>query len=271
MDSKRFLLKYKKVMIWAGSIIGASALQFLVLQQIDSFLKPPAFERANAQTVTAGDALSQTVQIPKGVTHYVFTPNHKAVAYITSPPNSHEEALVIKDAKGILYQETIKGNIYMEWLGQSNTLVYMVERNNGQEMYLFQAQHKEPQLIYNWPGVDRKVMKIFFSPYLEFFYVEMRDGQNIELYKYTFSTGLNPLPVQDIKISQLSYDDKKDIVYITDQNHEKWVYKDGALYDKNGQIYATQNIIPNSHKKTANQTQLKNEAAKQVQREARSK
>jgi hypothetical protein len=273
---RKLLWKRKNTVIWSSAMLGITVIQLVGLHQLDDLLKPPDLQTddvAHAQTKVAAApvASKKPIDVPGEAIQYVLTPDRNVIAYTTRSSNGKNEELIIKDNSGILLRQD-KGKItHMEWLGESNTLLYMLETKKGQEMYLFQLQHKEPHFIYKWENSDRKITKVFFSPYLEFFYVQMRNSNDVELYKYTFSTGLNLLPMKDIKIGRITYDNKQDIIYILDQSGEQWTYQNGAVRDKYGKIYATNVHVPTTREVPATQKELSKEAAKQVQQEARRK
>lgn len=274
---KKFVRDKKKVSFWSTAILSVTLIQLIGFQKLDEFLQPPDFKKENvahAQTKIAAASLSDTtpkkIPVPKGALRYVFTPEYTAIAYIKQFVPGKEE-LIIQDNSGIVLRE-VKGKVkHMEWLGESNTLLYMLEKGDKQELYLFQLQHKEPHFVYKWPNKEFKITKVFFSPYLEYFYLQVRNEENTELYKYTFSTGLTVLPTEDIKIARVTYDDKKDIVFILDQKGEEWEYKNGGLWDKNGKLYAANKIGTNIQKEPIIQKVLEEQAAKRVKEETKQK
>ncbi|WP_047155148.1 hypothetical protein [Aneurinibacillus tyrosinisolvens] len=261
--------KRKSLFIWTAAVLAVTSSQLVILQQLNAFLKPPQM-----QTVKAAGAPVQTpapgteekeVSIPKDAVRYIITPDRKGIAYIKHLPNSQKLELVVENGKGVISRQSVDKVTHMEWLGESNTLLYMVDKGGKQELYLLQMQHKEPLLIDEWAGKTRTIKTVFFSPYLEFFYIQVRNGSKTEIYKYTYSTGLTELPVQDIRIDHVSYDEKLDILYIANLSGEHWQYKNGGLRDKNGKLVAADKQVK------LPQEVLQKEANKQVKREGKGK
>lgn len=276
---KKFVRDKKKVSFWSTAILSVTLIQLIGFQKLDEFLQPPDLKKENvahAQTEIAAASLSDTtpkkISVPKGALRYVFTPEYTAIAYIKQLAPGKKEELIIQDNSGIVLRE-VEGKVkHMEWLGESDTLLYMLEKGDKQELYLFQLQHKEPHFVYKWPNKEQhKIVKVFFSPYLEYFYLQMKNGKDTELYKYTFSTGLTMLPTENINIAKVTYNDKKDIVFILDQKGEEWEYKNGGLWDKNGRLYADNKIGTNIQKEPIIQKILEEQAAKRVKEETKQK
>jgi hypothetical protein len=261
--------KRKGLFIWAAAILAVTSIQLVVLQQLNAFLKPPQMQTAKAagssvQTLAPG-TVEKEVSVPKDAVRYLMTPDRKGIAYIKHLPNSQKLELVVEDSEGVISRQSVDKVTHMEWLGKSTTLLYMVDKGSKQELYLLQMQHKEPLLIDEWSGKTRTVKKVFFSPYLEFFYIQMENGSKTEIYKYSYSTGLTELPVQDIRIDHVSYDEKLDILYITDLSGEHWQYKNGGLRDKNGKLVGADKQVK------LPEEVLKKEANNQVKSEGKGK
>ncbi|WP_047153653.1 hypothetical protein [Aneurinibacillus tyrosinisolvens] len=164
----------KRTSFWASVVLGVTVIQFVGLQQLDDFLKPPDVQRGNI-VHAEGKVLPKPtaapvkkVSIPKDAIQYKLTPNHTAIAYIRLASDKEEE-LVVQDGNGTLLRQADGKVKYMEWLGESNTLLYVIEKENKQELYLFQLEHKVPLMVHEWEGTKRQAQEVFFSPYLEFF------------------------------------------------------------------------------------------------------
>jgi hypothetical protein len=211
--------------LWIAVFVGLTVIQIGTLYQLDQFLKPPSLEAKSASALSDGtESEDQTVKVPDEAIQHVFTPDHLRVAYATE-----NDELVVESKEGVDFREEVGTIKYMKWLGTSNTLLYMVEHKRTQEMYLFQMHHEKPLLIHEWSEKKREVENVFFSPYLEFFYVHMKNDERDELYKYTAGSGLNKVPTNGMTIDHIDYDEKNDIVYITNSKGKIWEYKDERL------------------------------------------
>lgn len=200
-------------------------IQVGVLQQVDEFLAPPSLDMKQA---AAAGKPQTTLAPPKEAVLYAMTSDAQRLAYVTE---EDEDTLRIEGKEKVYDSLKEEGNItYMKWLGNSNTLLYMVEKRKGQEMHLLQMAHDEPVVVYEWPNKKGKVEDVFFSPYLEFFYVHMKNDERDELYKYTASQGLQKLSIGSVRIATIDYDEKNDILYIANQKGKLWEFKDGAMH-----------------------------------------
>ncbi|MFT9846250.1 hypothetical protein [Aneurinibacillus sp. REN35] len=217
--------KTRKALFWISTIMLVSVLQVGVLQQVDEFLAPPSLEMKQA---AAAEKTERTLAPPEEVVQSAMTSDAQRLAYVMQD-NAH--TIMIQDKNGTVDSVEEEGNItYMKWLGKSNTLLYMVEKRKGQEMRLLQMAHDEPVVVYEWSSKKEKVEDVFFSPYLEFFYVHMKDENRDELYKYTASQGLQKLQIGAVRIASIDYDEKNDILYISNTKGRLWEFKDGAMH-----------------------------------------
>jgi hypothetical protein len=242
----------KKWLMWITAVLAITIIQLVSLQQLNAFLKSPSFQKQNAAS-TGGNAdaasMVREVSIPKDADHYVITSDRKGIAYTKRLPDSQKIEFVIENEQGVVFRQSVDNVAHMEWLGESNTLLYMLDKENTQEMYLFQMQHKEPLPVGEWDGKTRNIKTVFFSPYLESFYIQMNSENNDEIYKYKYSTGLTELPVKDLAIDHVSYDEKQDILYMTNLIGEQWQYRNGKLRDKDGKVVATGKQEPHFSKR----------------------
>lgn len=218
--------KVRKVSLWFIGMAVLTIVQFGALYQLDDFLAPPSLEgeRVSAAGMESGEKKRLTV--PDDAVRYDMTSDSLHLAYVTG---EDESKLIIEDRSG---RDSLEedGNItYMKWLGQSNALLYMVEKRRGQELRLMQRSHDEPVPVYKWPDKEGKIEDIYFSPYLEFFYVHMKNEEKDELYKYTASNGLQKLQIGKVHIASIDYDEKNDILYISNSKGKLWEYKDGSI------------------------------------------
>ncbi|WP_047153100.1 hypothetical protein [Aneurinibacillus tyrosinisolvens] len=223
----RSIKKIRKISLW---LLGAAVLVFSqlgVLYQLDQFLKPPSLQRTMASARSAaGVEEDNKVSVPEDAVQYAIAPNTSRIAYVT---RDNEKKLTIKDNKETDSLEETGNITFMKWLGQSNALLYMVEKRHMLVMNLLQVHHGEPVPIHEFPDNNWKVEDVFFSPYLEFFYVHMKKEDRDEVYKYTASKGLEKVPLRNMQISAITYDEKNDILYIQNKKGRMWEYKDGKL------------------------------------------
>jgi hypothetical protein len=224
----RSIKKIRKISLW---LLGAAVLVFSqlgVLYQLDQFLKPPSLERtiASARPATGAEEDSR-ISVPEDAVQYAIAPNIPRIAYVI---RDNESKLMITDNKETDSLEETGNITFMKWLGQSNALLYMVEKRHMQVMNLLQVHHDEPVAIHEFSDKNWKVEDVFFSPYLEFFYVHMKKEEQDEVYKYTASKGLEKVPLRNMQISAITYDEKNDILYVQSKKGKMWEYKDGALH-----------------------------------------
>lgn len=222
-------------------------VQFGGLFALDQFLKQPDF---GATPVNAGvnDIDKPKLTPPADAMQHIISSDQSDMAYTTS-----EDELVIVDQNSKeLFRENVGKVSYMNWLGKSNTLLYMVDKKSSQELFLLQSNtlasadskatdtngsEKENNVKTNksksislkrWTGTERKIENIYFSPYVEYFNIHVKNGTRDELYKYKAGTGLYQLSIW-LKIESIEYDDRKDIMTITSTKGDKYRFVNDRL------------------------------------------
>jgi hypothetical protein len=217
-----------KVLLWVTMFTILTSVQLGALYQLDRFLKPPSLEKKQATTAFAAEAgTGGKVSVPDDAIYSAVTPDNLHAAYVTS---ENDNTLFIENKDGTDSIEETGSINYLKWLGNSNTLLYMVEKRHSEELHLLQLHHEEPVLVHEWSDKDLKVQDVFFSPYLEFFYVHMKNGEKDEVYKYKASSGLEKISTRGVEIAAIDYDEKNDILYITNPKGKMWEYKDGSFH-----------------------------------------
>jgi hypothetical protein len=226
-EPKRFGFK-----IWIILFIVLSVIQFGTLFGVDRFLKAPSLQAIAKNTnAQPADVPVQTdaVAAPFNAVKSALTDDKRHVAYTTSD----DRLFIESKAQGISFNQIVGKVVYMQWLGRSSTLLYFVQ-DSSLRGYLLQPGGKDPVEVHEWLGTKREIKNIYFSPYLEFFYIEMRHNQTSEVYKYKASGGITKLPLGYIEIDHIEYDPKADVLYITTVGGETFKYKNDKLYQADG-------------------------------------
>lgn len=218
---------WKKRRVWAGLMAILTCIQMVVLYGIDQFLRSPSLTAAAAINTAQQPEVSKP-DVPVDATRSVYSPDNQYAAYTTK-----ENELVIIDSEGERFRDRVGEITYFEWLGTSNTLVYFV-RGNNLTGYLLHVNQPKPTQMYRWFGTKREVINTYFSPYMEFLYIELRNGSRTEVYKYDAVDGINQLPLGDVQIGHIHYDDKSDIMTLTTASGEEWRYERDRLYRPDG-------------------------------------
>lgn len=222
-------------------------MQFGGLFALDQFLAQPDF---GATAVNAGvnEVEKPKLTPPDDAIQHVISSDQSDMAYTTSK----DELVIVDQDKKELFRENVGKISYMNWLGKSNTLLYMVDRKNSQELFLIQVNNLTPVdatvtedkgsttknnvksdksksiSLKRWTGTERTIENIYFSPYVEFFNIHVKNGTRDEIYKYKAGTGLYQLSVR-VKIDSIDYDDRKDIMTITSTTGNKFRFVNDHL------------------------------------------
>lgn len=225
-QNKRTRSFWKKPWGWVAFLVGLTCLQLLVLFGADQFLKPPSIEAL--ASVDPDQHKLIRPKVPEDAVQTVYSGDNLYAAYTTA-----DEELVIVKGHEETFRESVGEVKYMEWLGESNALAYFV---GGDHLigYLLHANGTEPTQIYTWYGNTREVVKTYFSPYMEFLYIEIRNGERTEVYKFDAVDGISQLPLGDVKVQDIQYDDKTDIMKLTTPEGAVWRYEEDRLYRPDG-------------------------------------
>lgn len=216
-EKKQKIGKKKK---WIIAFLAFTLVQFGGLFALDQFLKQPNLPVGATVPVT-----KPPITPPSEAVMYAISEDQSDIAYTTK-----DGELVIADAdKNELYREKAGNITYLHWLSKSNALLYMVGKTYSQELYLLQTNGLQasattsgttkksnhvPKLLKNWNGTKRTIEKVYFSPYVEFFNLHVKNGTKDEIYKYKAGTGLFQISFS-LKVQSITYDDRKDILTVT--------------------------------------------------------
>lgn len=226
---KKALRMRAKIGLWLGALLVLTCGQFAFLSRVNAYLGPSDTQNNSVDTATA--TKMKKPALPRDAVMHAYSSDSQELAYATA-----DHRLVVADASGTQFQQSVTGDItYLEWLGDSGTLLYFVQ-NAYLDVYLLQSGQSKPVLIHEWVGHSRTVTKTYFSPYLEYLYIELRHGTWDEVYKYDAVSGVASLPLPEVKITSIQYDGKLDVMTLHDAAGNVWVYKNDRLY-KNGLLY----------------------------------
>ncbi len=224
MSGDRGFLKRRWLFLLVWSLL--TLVQFCVLYGIDEFLRPPSLTAVASPAEQ--DLAADKPEVPANAVRTVYSGDNQYAAYTTA-----DDELVIVGKTGETFREKVGEITYMEWLGVSNSLVYFTSGNHLTG-YLLHPNASKPVKIYTWYGTRREVARTYFSPYLEFLYIEMRNGTKTEVYKFDAVYGISQLPLGDLKIEHIDYDDKADIMTFTTPEGKVWRYENDRLYRPDG-------------------------------------
>lgn len=246
---------------WLLTLLIFAILQFGFLFALDRFLQPPDL----TDVASYVEETPKITSAPAEAIYYLISEDGEEIAYTTA-----NNELVIADAtNGEIYREVVGNVTYLHWLGSSSALLYMVEKTYSQQLYLLQTinirtalqQEEEdtnhrtgPKLLRSWNGKQRTIENVYFSPYVEFFNLHVKNGNRDELYKYKANTGLYQIPIS-FKIQSISYDDRSDVMTITTVDGQKYEIED--IYDV--PVNRSQN---NNQKNNSNNNQSNNQSNK---------
>lgn len=217
--------KWFSIKRWIFLFVSLTIVQFGSLYGVDRFLQPPSLQHSTTSQPSSSQSADETVVAPYNAVQSVATEDKRHIAYTTN-----DDRLFVEGKEGISFAENVGKVVFMQWLGRSNTLVYFVQ-DTSLKGYLLRLNSSEPVEVHQWLGTNREVKNIYFSPYLEFFYIEMKNSQTdgSEVYKYKASGGIKKLPLGGLEIEHMDYDPKADIMTMTTKYGEKWMYKNDRL------------------------------------------
>lgn len=218
---------WKKPRGWVTILVGFTCVQMLVLFGIDQFLRSPSLE-AIASAKQGQESAFERPEVPADAISSEFSADNQYAAYT----NADNELVILKGTEEA-FRKKVGEVTYMKWLGETNSLVYFVGGNHLTG-YLLHVDGSKPTKIHSWSGSKREVVNTYFSPYMEFLYIELRNGEKSEVYKFDAVDGISQLPLGDIQILDIQYDDKKDIMMLTTQKGEVWRYEEDRLYRPDG-------------------------------------
>ncbi|GIM46525.1 hypothetical protein DNHGIG_20740 [Collibacillus ludicampi] len=216
----------KKVSIWTGVFTLFTLFQLVTLHKIDKFLQPPV---SSMEGSTQKEQEIVTLMPPKNAEQVMYSQDKQYMAYTT------KDTLTIAGKEGTIFQRTVGQVSYMQWLGNTNTLLYFVQ-GSYLDAYLLPLNEAKSYLIHEWIGNQRKVVNTFFSPYMEYLYIELKNGSVYEVYKYDAVSGIRQLPLGDIQISRIDYDELSDQMNITSSFGGVWRYMSDRLYRPDGSL-----------------------------------
>lgn len=225
----RLSLKQK---LWLGGFVLFSAAQFFLLHQVDIYLQSPsitAIEAASQQAGTTPDIKPvETISVPADAVTYALSADKQHVAYTTN-----QNELIVLGKDGSKSYPTVGHVIYIQWLGSSDSILYFVQ-GSYLDANILQLNDTKPLLINEWWGSQRKIENSFFSPYMELLYIELQNGANTEMYKYDAVNGIHQLPLPNLRITQVEYDEMSDVMKLTDSSGQVWRYQNSRLYRPDG-------------------------------------
>ncbi|MFM1655096.1 hypothetical protein ACI7RC_23825 [Brevibacillus sp. B_LB10_24] len=207
--------------VWLGVLALVTTVQLGGLYGVDQFLRVPAI------TAAAKTPEIKTVKesaIPADAAQVTFNPDRRFAAYISA-----DGELVLLDSEGEKYRDKVGNVTFLQWLGDTDTLFYLTQGSNLSG-YLLRIHSPVPTRIHTWTGHRREIINTYFSPYLEFLYMEFRKGDVTEVYKYDAVDGISRLPLGDVRIDHIEYDDKLDVMKLTTDSGEVWRYEHDRLY-----------------------------------------
>jgi hypothetical protein len=213
--------------IGAGVFTLFTLLQLVTLHEIDSFLQPPASSAMEVATTKEQEPL--TPMPPENAEQVMYSQDKQYIAYTT------KDTLTIANKEGTVFQQRVGPISYMQWLGNTNTFLYFVQ-GAYLEAYLLPLNEGKSSLIYQWLGDQRKVVDTLFSPYMQYLYIELKNGSVNELYKYDAVSGLRQLPLGNMQITRIDYDDVSDTMNIISSMGGVWRYSNDHLYRPDGSI-----------------------------------
>ncbi|BAU27256.1 hypothetical protein DFP93_11353 [Aneurinibacillus soli] len=221
---------------WGIAFVVLSVLQFGSMYGIDLFLKPPSLEAAMKK---AGGAVAATatpvesrVSVPGTAVLSALTEDQRHVAYTTA-----DNRLQIEDKTGIIFDQDVGDVTFMKWLEPSDTLIYFVKGKSTLTGYLIRAganSEMKPVEVHQWSSKQREVEAVYFSPYLEFVYIEMNNGSYDEVYKYKASTGIHRLSLGNVVIDHIDYNPTEDKLVMTTDTGKVWTYEGDRLRRPDG-------------------------------------
>ncbi|NGQ96735.1 hypothetical protein G3578_16340 [Brevibacillus sp. SYP-B805] len=230
-----FWQKSRGVVVLWGVI---TFLQVAVLFGVDQFLRPPSLTQGDDAGFAQAAGASRP-DVPAGAVRYTYSPDNQYAAYTTAG-----NELVIVGTAGEIFRDTVGRVTYFQWLGESHSLVYFIGGRNLSG-YIFHVNAPKPTHMYTWYGSGREVEHIYFSPYLEFLYLEMRNGERSEVYKYDAVDGITRLPLGDVRLTSIDYDDKRDVMTLRTAEGEVWRYERDRLYRPDGtEVRQSQPVRP---------------------------
>jgi hypothetical protein len=220
-----------KIAIWLCALVVLTCAQFAFLNRVNAYLGPSDTPSTPPDVKSAQVPKVKKPPLPPDAVMHAYSSDNQELAYTTA-----DHQLVVVDANGTQYQQSVTGDVtYLQWLGESGTLLYFVQ-NTYLDAYLLQSGQSKPVLIHEWFGTNRTVTNTYFSPYLEYLYIELRHGTWDEVYKFDAVSGVESLPLPEVQITSIQYDDKLDVMTLNDAVGNVWTYKNDKLY-KNGLLY----------------------------------
>lgn len=238
----------KKILIWSGTFTLFTLFQLVTLHEIDQFLQPPVSPAVEGSAPKKQETL--TLMPPKNAEQVMYSLDKQYMAYTT------KDTLTIAGKEGTIFQQTVGPVSYMQWLGNTNTLLYFVQ-GSYLDAYLLPLKESKPYLIHEWLGYQRTVVNTFFSPYMEYLYIELKNGPVNEIYKYNAVSGIRQIPLGDIQISRIDYDELSDTMNITTSSGGVWRYMNDRLYRPDGSIVIPAMVVNQPNRRVDNHQHLK--------------
>lgn len=253
---------------WLLTLLIFTILQFGGLFAFDRFLKQPDITDVATQVDEP-----KITSAPAEAVKYLISEDGSEIAYTTE-----NNELVIEDAeKKELYREVVGNVSYLHWLSTSSALLYVVDKQYSQQLYLLQTinlrmamaedeannNHNALKLLKHWNGTKRTIENVYFSPYVEFFNIHVKNGMRDELYKYKAGSGLYEIPIS-FKIQSIEYDDRNDMMTITTTDGERYEIEDkndvpvNKRYKNSPQNSNQQNNNNNNNNQSNNQNTNEN-------------
>lgn len=218
----------RKTTIWAGVFTLFTFAQLTSLYGLDKFFQSPSLPVSAAEQPE--DNQEKPVKIPEEAQQFAFSKDRQHIAYTTK-----DQQLMIDGKEGVIFHQKTGPVSYMQWLGNTNTLLFFVQ-GSYLDAYLLQLNASKPLLIHEWYGNQREVKNTYFSPYLEYLYIEMNNktSSSDEIYKYEAVNGMIQLPLGKMQITHIDYDELSDVMYITNAKGDVWRYAEDRLYRPDG-------------------------------------
>lgn len=206
--------------------IGVIVLQVAGLCGLEAYLSP-----ANAQVSATVSAPKAKVSppAPEDVLLYDIDKSGDALAYV-----DHNDQVIVKTDEQTVSQP-LPDVKFLQWLDDGMSVLYVRDNYGQNELGVYNVQQNSVMPLYDIPGDNVTIDTVYKSTYSQTIHLLYHDGDQAYIGSYEEITGWRSTPLIGITPKSSSFDEKEDVVYITDESGTVWRFQNGDLTDEQQQ------------------------------------
>jgi hypothetical protein len=227
-------MKRKRLAIFAGVVV----LQVAGLYVLEEYLTPATAWGAFSKAASANVQAAQ----PK-----LVAPEDTVLSDIDAHGNTlayydHHEQVVVKNRKDqVISLAQLAGVNFLQWMDNGVTLFYVRDNFGQNEMGVYKVLEDKVVPLYDIPGDNIKINKVYKSSYSQSIHLLYYDGEQPYIGSYEEITGWRSAPLNGIKPQESWFDEKEDVLYVKDTDGVVWRFQNGNLVQ--GQDQGTQTQV----------------------------